>query len=91
MQQDWFDRHLGLAGERDLPVVIHCRNCERDIIEQLARLGRPVRGVLHSFTGNWDDAQALMELGLNISFAGMVTFKNAKLDVAPRRRRAVAD
>ncbi len=63
-----------------MPVVIHCRNCERDIIEQLARLGRPVRGVLHSFTGTWDDAQALMELGLNISFAGMVTFKNAKLD-----------
>ena len=38
--------------ERGLPVVIHCRDCERDIIDQLARLGRPVRGVLHSFTGD---------------------------------------
>ena len=80
VQQDWFDRHLALAHERDLPVVIHCRDCERDVIDQLARLGGPARGVLHSFTGRWDDAQAFLELGLYVSFAGMVTFKNAKLD-----------
>ena len=80
LQQHWFDKHLELAEERDLPVVIHCRECERDIVEQLARRGRQVRGVLHSFTGGWDDAQAFMDLGLLISFAGMVTFKNKKLD-----------
>lgn len=79
-QQDWFDRHLALASERGLPVVIHCRDCEADIIAQLARTGRPVRGVLHSFTGTWDDAQAFLELGLHLSFAGMVTFTNKKLD-----------
>jgi hypothetical protein len=45
-----------------------------------------VRGVLHSFTGTWDDAQALLELGLHISFAGMVTFRNKTLDAL----RAVA-
>ena len=80
LQQHWFDQHLDLAEERNLPVVIHCRDCERDIVEQLARRGRPIRGVLHSFTGGWDDAQAFMDLGLLISFAGMVTFKNKKLD-----------
>ncbi|HEX8203043.1 MAG TPA: TatD family hydrolase [Isosphaeraceae bacterium] len=79
-QQEAFGRHLELAQERGLPVVIHCRDCERDIIAQLAGLGRPVRGVLHSFTGTWDDAQAFLELGLHISFAGMVTFENRKLD-----------
>ena len=80
VQQDWFDRHLSLALERDLPVVIHCRDCERDIIDQLSRLSKPVRGVLHSFTGTWDDAQAFLELGLHVSFAGMATFPNRKLD-----------
>lgn len=79
-QQDFFDRHLALARERGLPVVIHCRLCEQDIIEQLARQGGPVAGVLHSFTGTWDDAQAFLELGLHISFAGMVTFESKKLD-----------
>mgnify|MGYP003578848933 CR=1 FL=1 len=42
--------------------------------------GRPVRGVLHSFTGTWDDARAFLDLGLDLSFAGMVTFSNKKLD-----------
>jgi TatD DNase family protein len=79
-QQDYFDRHLSLAFEHDLPVVIHCRECEADIIAQLERLGRPVSGILHSFTGNWDDAQAFLELGLHLSFAGMVTFRNPSLD-----------
>ncbi len=79
-QQEWFDRHLALAHERGLPVIIHCRQSERDIIDQLARLGRPVRGVLHSFTGTWDDARAYLDLGLHLSFAGMVTFSNKALD-----------
>jgi TatD DNase family protein len=79
-QQVAFDRHLGLAAELGLPVVIHCRNCERDIVEQLGRQGRPVSGVLHSFTGTWDDAQAFLGLGLHISFAGMVTFGSKSLD-----------
>lgn len=80
LQQDLFDRHLALAFERKLPVVIHCRQCEADIVAQLERLGRPVSGILHSFTGNWDDAQAFLALGLHLSFAGMVTFRNESLD-----------
>jgi TatD DNase family protein len=79
-QQEAFDRHFALAFELHLPVVIHCRQSERDIIQQLERLGRPVSGILHSFTGTWDDAQAFLALGLHVSFAGMVTFTNKNLD-----------
>ena len=79
-QQVWFDRHLGLAHEHSLPVVIHSRDCQSDIIEQLRRLNRPVRGVMHAFTGTWDDAQAYLDLGLHLSFAGPVTFTNKSLD-----------
>jgi TatD DNase family protein len=79
-QQEWFDRHLTLAYKCGLPVVIHCRNCETDILEQLKRLGRPVEGVMHSFTGTADHAAAFLGLGLYISFAGMITFPNKSLD-----------
>jgi TatD DNase family protein len=79
-QRDWFDRHLALAHARNLPVVIHCRDCEQDIIQQLERLRRPVRGVLHSFTGTSEHARAFLDLGLHISFAGMITFSNKSLD-----------
>jgi TatD DNase family protein len=79
-QQEWFARHLALAHENDLPIVIHCRDAQRDIIEQLSGLKRAVQGVMHSFTGTWEDASACLEMGLHLSFAGMVTFTNKNLD-----------
>jgi TatD DNase family protein len=79
-QQLWFDRHLNLAHAMGLPVVIHCRDCQRDILDQLQMLHRPVRGVMHAFTGTWDEAESFLELGLHVSFAGMVTFTNKGLD-----------
>jgi TatD DNase family protein len=79
-QQDWFDRHLELARTLDRPVVIHCRDCEADVVEQLERQRGSIRGVLHSFSGNRDHAAAFLALGLHVSFAGMVTFSNKTLD-----------
>jgi TatD DNase family protein len=80
VQQEWFARHLDLAHRLDRPVVIHCRDCTRELIGQLRSLGRPVRGVQHSFTGTWDDARAFLDLGLHLSFAGMLTYTNRALD-----------
>jgi TatD DNase family protein len=79
-QQEWFARHIELALEYSLPIVIHCRDCQNDIIQQLRHFGRPIRGVMHSFTGSWHDAEAYLELGLHLSFAGMITFNNKNLD-----------
>ena len=80
VQQEWFGRHLELAHRLDRPVVIHGRDCAPDLIEQVRALGRPVRGVQHSFTGTWDDARAFLDLGLHLSFAGMLTYTNRSLD-----------
>jgi TatD DNase family protein len=38
----------------------------------------PVRGVMHSFTGDWPTAEACLAMGLYLSFAGMLTYKNAE-------------
>jgi TatD DNase family protein len=79
-QEDFFARHLALARQRALPVIIHCREAEADVVRMLRedfdRHG-PVRGVMHSFTGDDKTAAACLEMGLYISFAGMVTYKNA--------------
>ncbi len=80
VQQEWFGRHLELGHQLDRPVVIHCRDCTRELIDQLRALGRPVRGVQHSFTGTWEDARAFLDLGLHLSFAGMLTYTNKALD-----------
>jgi TatD DNase family protein len=80
-QEDYFARHLALARQLNRAVVIHCRQAEADVVRMLRadfeRLG-PVRGVMHSFTGDLVTAQACLAMGLYISFAGMVTYKNAQ-------------
>ncbi len=78
-QQDYFDRHLHLAHQTGLPVVIHMRDCLKDILQMLreARRRGPLRGVMHSYTGDIAGAEECLELGLHISFAGMVTYKKS--------------
>ncbi|MBL8797506.1 MAG: TatD family hydrolase [Planctomycetia bacterium] len=82
LQEDYFARHLALARKQGLPVVIHCREAEADVVRMLRedydRHG-PVRGVMHSFTGDAATAAACVEMGLFISFAGMLTYKNSEV------------
>ncbi len=79
LQQDYFDRHLRLSQQCDLPFIVHMRDCEADILQMLreARLRGPLRGVMHSFTGTATGAAECIDLGLHISFAGMVTYKKS--------------
>ncbi|WP_404308859.1 TatD family hydrolase [Neorhodopirellula lusitana] len=78
LQHDYFDRHLELARQTKLSVVIHMRESCELVIEQLRRQ-QPTLPlcVMHSFTGTVDQAKACLDLGLMISFAGMVTFKKS--------------
>jgi len=79
VQVDYFRRHLQLSRETKLPVVIHTRECAEEtvaILRDEAKKGL-LRGVMHSFTGPQSVADDCLKLGLYISFAGMVTYKNA--------------
>lgn len=79
VQQDYFDRHLRLSQQLDLPFIVHTRESDADVLEMLraARQRGPLRGVMHSFTGTAETAAECVGLGLWISFAGMVTFKKS--------------
>ena len=78
-QQDSFDRHIRLAQQHGLPFVVHMRDSDDDILRMLREAHRrgPLRGIMHSFTGSPEMAAKCVELGLHISFAGMVTFKKS--------------
>lgn len=82
LQQDYFDRHLRLAQRSDLPVVIHCREAEADLMPMLreAAARGPLRGVLHAFSGEAAVAAECIDLGLYVSFAGAVTYTNRKFE-----------
>lgn len=79
VQQQVFRAQVQLARELDLPIVIHTREADEDTLAILreARSGAPLRGVLHCFTGTAALALAGLDLGLYVSFAGIVTFPKA--------------
>jgi TatD DNase family protein len=80
LQQDYFSRHLALSRRLRKPVVIHSRECDADMLAMLrADFDRdgPIHGVMHSFSGDLPFAEACLAMGLCISFAGMLTYKNA--------------
>jgi TatD DNase family protein len=79
-QQDYFQRHMALARRRDLPFIVHMRDCDDDILAGLreAHAHGPLRGIMHSFTGDAQMAAECMRMGLHISFAGMITYKKSQ-------------
>lgn len=82
VQQDFFDRHLRLAQKHDLPVILHCREAEADMLPMLreAAARGPLGGVMHSFSADLRTAETCLELGLDVSFSGSVTYTNKKFE-----------
>ena len=82
LQQEYFDRHLQLARRCGLPVIIHCRDAQEDMLPMLraAAADGPLVGVLHAFSGTADFAAECLSLGLHVGFAGNVTYSNRKND-----------
>ena len=78
MQQRAFRTQLRLAILGGLPVLLHCRQASRDLLAILEEegVGR-VGGVMHAFSGSPETARDCVRLGLHISLAGSVTYKNA--------------
>lgn len=80
IQHKALSAQLSLAAELELPVIIHNREASEDVIRLLA--GSPLAnrerpGVLHSFSAEWQVAEAALEMGFYIGFTGPVTFKKA--------------
>jgi TatD DNase family protein len=74
-----FARHLDIAAELDLPVIVHCREAFEDTLAILDRSGFDCsRAVFHCFGGSAEQADVLVARGCYISFTGVVTFKNAE-------------
>ena len=100
-QRQRFRTHIHAARQIDKPLVIHMRDAADDTLRLLREEGaNEVNGVMHCFTENWDVARQALDLGLYLSFSGIVTFKNATaikeavsythLDVYKRQRQSRA-
>jgi TatD DNase family protein len=78
IQQQAFREQIRIAHELNLALVVHARDAWDDLYQVLREEQTPERTVIHCFTGGPEEAQACLDLGCDISFSGIVTFKNAE-------------
>lgn len=77
-QQESFRHHIEVAKRLDRTLQIHDRDSHDDVLRVLAEEGAPERTVMHCFSGDLEMARECARRGYHLSFAGTVTFKNAK-------------
>ena len=69
--------HLEVAAKRRLPIVIHNRLADEDVVELLNRFRGRVTGIMHCFSGGHGLAERVLDLGYYLSFAGNLTYPSA--------------
>jgi len=80
-QQDAFKTQIKWAKEKNLPIVIHCRNSFDEIFEVLEEeKDDKLFGIFHCFTGSLDQAQRAISYNMKLGIGGVVTFKNGGID-----------
>ena len=75
-QIELFELQIKLAIKNKLPVIVHNRNGDDQVLELLNKYKGHVQGVIHCFTGDWEFAQKILALGFYISFSGHITHKS---------------
>jgi len=80
-QQLAFKTQIQWAKEKNLPIIIHCRDAFDEIFEVLEEVkGDKLFGIFHCFTGNLEQAQKAISYNMKLGIGGVVTFKNGKID-----------
>tara|TARA_X000000368_G_scaffold419043_1_gene421754 strand:- start:4780 stop:5556 length:777 start_codon:yes stop_codon:yes gene_type:complete len=75
------EMHIELSQETNLPIIIHMRDAEKEIIEVFNRKIKQklFNGVIHCFTGSQKFADEMLDLNFYISASGIITFKKSDM------------
>ncbi|MBG7629546.1 MAG: TatD family hydrolase [Bacteroidetes bacterium] len=80
-QQLAFKTQIQWAKEKNLPIIIHCRDAFDEIFEVLEEVkDDKLYGIFHCFSGNLEQAQKAISYNMKLGIGGVVTFKNGKID-----------
>lgn len=77
IQKNRFREQLELARRVKKPVIIHERESLRDTLDIIYDF-RDLTGVIHCFSGSWETAKTILDMGWYLSFTGVITYKNAR-------------
>jgi TatD DNase family protein len=80
-QQEVFKTQIKWAKEKNLPIVIHCRDAFDEVFEVLeSEKGDSLRGIFHCFTGTKEQAEKAISYNMKLGIGGVATFKNGMID-----------
>ncbi len=77
LQLRYFEAQLRLAKAFELPVVLHVRRAQDEILKLLRRI-RPLGGIAHAFNGSVQQAEAFIKLGFRLGFGGAMTYAGSR-------------
>ena len=78
LQKEWFVCQLGLAREKEMPVIIHSREAAADTFDIMKQHAAGMKAVIHCYSYSPEMAREYVKMGYYIGVGGVVTFKNAK-------------
>ncbi|WP_083004426.1 TatD family hydrolase [Halomonas sp. GT] len=76
-QWAFFDAQLGLAKQFALPVVVHCVKANDQVSKRLRQLALPNGGLIHAFSGSYEQAAKFLDLGYTLGLGGAITYERA--------------
>ena len=81
LQKEVFIQQIELANHYHKPIMVHCRDAIQDTYDILKQHRPEYGGIMHCFSGSAEMALEFVKLGLYISLAGVITFKNARVPI----------
>jgi len=85
-QQHFFDFQLNLAKQNDLPVIIHHRQSHQYIVPMLRQYKLARSGVIHGFSGSYQQAKDYLDLGFKLGIGSTITYSRAKKTINTVKR-----
>ncbi len=76
IQKDLASAQIDLAAKYELPIIIHNREADEDLLSLLKKNQSNAGGIIHCFSSDWETAKKFLDLNFHISFAGNVTYKS---------------
>lgn len=77
-QIDWLQAQCQLAHHYQLPVILHCRKAFPELLRTLKAQSLPQGGVYHGFSGSYQQAVQLLDIGIKIGVGGTITYARAQ-------------
>jgi TatD DNase family protein len=78
-QKELFRKHINFAQKISKPLILHSRDAGEDVLTFLMESRHDIRGVMHCYQEDWSFAKVILDMGLYLSFTGVITFsKNEK-------------